>query len=203
MKNLHQKSKNIFLNGTSSIGKTSIAKALQEQLPEPYLHIGIDTFLFMLAPKYMMTNSEAHLGIQFLESEDDTGKPFIEIVNGIYGDKLCAGMCFAIRSLIDEENHLIIDEVLYSQERAERYKSILQDQDALFVKVNAPLEVAEKRGKSRGDRVIGLARGLYNTVHSKLINYHFEVDTAQLTPEESASQIIHSYEKVFPQTVSI
>lgn len=34
----------IFLNGTSCSGKTSIAKAVQTLLPEPYLHVGLDYF---------------------------------------------------------------------------------------------------------------------------------------------------------------
>ena len=29
----------IFLNGTSSSGKTSIAKVLQDKLPVPYMHV--------------------------------------------------------------------------------------------------------------------------------------------------------------------
>ena len=33
----------ILLNGSTSSGKTSIARALQAALPQPYLHVGIDT----------------------------------------------------------------------------------------------------------------------------------------------------------------
>ena len=35
----------VLLNGTSSAGKTSIARALQEIMEAPYLHTGIDHFL--------------------------------------------------------------------------------------------------------------------------------------------------------------
>ena len=35
----------VVLNGTSSAGKTSIARALQEIMETPYLHTGIDHFL--------------------------------------------------------------------------------------------------------------------------------------------------------------
>ena len=35
----------IFLNGPSSSGKSSIARALQRLLAEPYLHVGVDYFL--------------------------------------------------------------------------------------------------------------------------------------------------------------
>ena len=38
----------IVLNGASSSGKTSIAKALPEALNEPYLHIGLDAFFDMV-----------------------------------------------------------------------------------------------------------------------------------------------------------
>ncbi|MEV1042213.1 hypothetical protein AB0J01_37190, partial [Streptomyces sp. NPDC050204] len=33
----------IFLNGTSSAGKTTLARAIQEESDEPYLYWGIDT----------------------------------------------------------------------------------------------------------------------------------------------------------------
>ena len=38
----------ILLNGTSSAGKSTLAKALQTLLSEPYLHVGIDTLVFAL-----------------------------------------------------------------------------------------------------------------------------------------------------------
>lgn len=44
----------IYLNGTSSAGKTSIALALQDVLDESFLRIGVDTFIGML-PRRMFT----------------------------------------------------------------------------------------------------------------------------------------------------
>ena len=38
----------IYLNGTSSSGKTSIARALQERLAEPYLHCPVELFEQMI-----------------------------------------------------------------------------------------------------------------------------------------------------------
>ena len=55
----------IFLNGTSSAGKTSLVEHLQEQLDEPFLHIGIDHFLFMLPNRYRMDGKESYLGYCF------------------------------------------------------------------------------------------------------------------------------------------
>ena len=38
----------VLLNGTSSAGKTSIAKALQRVMDTPYLHVPIDSFEDMM-----------------------------------------------------------------------------------------------------------------------------------------------------------
>lgn len=43
----------ILLNGTSSAGKTTLAKALQDALPTPYLLVGIDTVVFALPGRYV------------------------------------------------------------------------------------------------------------------------------------------------------
>jgi chloramphenicol 3-O-phosphotransferase len=43
----------IILNGTSSSGKTSIVKALQNVLDEPYREAGIDKFIWMLPHRYI------------------------------------------------------------------------------------------------------------------------------------------------------
>ena len=43
----------ILLNGTSSSGKTSIVKALQDSMEEPYLDMGIDRFIWMLPKRFL------------------------------------------------------------------------------------------------------------------------------------------------------
>ncbi len=34
----------LFVNGASSAGKTSLIRAVQDQVPVPYLHVGLDHF---------------------------------------------------------------------------------------------------------------------------------------------------------------
>jgi chloramphenicol 3-O phosphotransferase len=41
----------IYLNGPSSAGKTTLARALQERLPEPYLYLSIDTLIELMPSK--------------------------------------------------------------------------------------------------------------------------------------------------------
>ncbi len=42
----------LFLNGTSSSGKTSLIKAIQEKFDEPFLDMGLDKFIWMLPKRY-------------------------------------------------------------------------------------------------------------------------------------------------------
>jgi chloramphenicol 3-O-phosphotransferase len=41
----------IYSNGPSSVGKTTLAKALQQKLGQPFLHIGIDKVIEMMPDK--------------------------------------------------------------------------------------------------------------------------------------------------------
>lgn len=43
----------VLLNGTASSGKTSIARALQELMPDVWLNAGVDRFLAMLPARYL------------------------------------------------------------------------------------------------------------------------------------------------------
>ena len=47
----------IFLNGTSSAGKTTLAHGLQEQLTEPYMHVALDQFRDGLPDQYRGLNA--------------------------------------------------------------------------------------------------------------------------------------------------
>ena len=42
----------IILNGASSSGKTSLSRAMQSQLPQPYQHLQLDAFRSMEPPSY-------------------------------------------------------------------------------------------------------------------------------------------------------
>ncbi len=41
----------IYINGPSSSGKTTLAKALQQEFDQPFLHIGIDRVIGMMPEK--------------------------------------------------------------------------------------------------------------------------------------------------------
>lgn len=100
----------IFLNGTSSAGKGSIAAALLESLPTPYVHVGFDDFI-------RLTRSPAYYGeqgFQLLEENDGLGARYTMAI-GALGERFFSGMHHAVASFAAAGNNLIVDTVLWDR----------------------------------------------------------------------------------------
>lgn len=176
----------IFLNGVGSVGKTSIANALQDILDEPYLHIGVDHFFVMLPKKYLPGGSKATDGVDFITEESEVG-PITRVHCGKVGKELFSSMKKSMLGLAKDGFNLIIDEVILGDE-FEEYKNLFKSYNFISVGVFATLEVIEQRERERKDRTYGLARGQYAIVHEGK-TYDLKVDASKLTPEQSAEQI--------------
>lgn len=182
----------ILLNGVSSSGKTSIAKELQRQLHEPFLHVGVDHFLEMV-PEICFgvdpTEDEvASQGI-YRKTVNYGDQTWFEIHVGQLGHQLMSGMHRAIAALAATGNNLIIDDVILYREWLEDYLLVLQEFEVLFVRVSCLIEIVERREYERGDRMVGQARGDFDRVHAHQI-YDLEVDTSIFSPIECTQQIM-------------
>jgi chloramphenicol 3-O phosphotransferase len=67
----------VFLNGASSAGKTSIAKALQDLTDEPFMLLGLDTCFAMVPPRRAggPEGPMRHLGFAYEHLPKDNGHP--------------------------------------------------------------------------------------------------------------------------------
>jgi chloramphenicol 3-O phosphotransferase len=173
----------VFLNGVGSVGKTSIAKALQTVTTEPFLHVAMDAFIDML-PKGMIGHPD---GVTF-ESAQDQGKPTVAIKSGPVMQRTMRGMRRAIAAMAHEGNDLIVDDVMLGGGAAQQYRELLAQHEVRFVGLFAPLDVLEAREQERGDRLIGLARWQYPRVHSGM-TYDLELDTSVASPQACARRI--------------
>ncbi len=176
----------VLLNGVGSVGKSSIAKALQKIAVEPFLHMAMDSFIDMMPPSLF----EAPDGMTFVPGLHD-GKPSVEIKVGPAAERAFRGMRFAMAAMAREGNNLIIDDVLLGNDAAE-YAEALAGLTVHWVGVFAPLEVLEERERRRGDRDIGLARWLFDRVHAG-IRYDLELDTSRTTPEDCALRVKRAF----------
>jgi chloramphenicol 3-O phosphotransferase len=172
----------VVLNGPGSVGKGSVAAELQRVLPEPYLHVSMDAFLEMLPPD----SYESPEGLQF-EVHLEDGYPAVRAFCGPAAARALVGMRHAAGALAGAGNPLIIDDVAERSE-IDDYRKILRPFEPLFIGLTAPLEVLEERERSRGDRMIGLARWQYQRVHQG-IDYDHVFDTSQGSPRDIAMAI--------------
>lgn len=174
----------LLLNGVSSAGKSSIAKALQAITRTPYLHVAMDAFLDMLPARY-----ENHPDSFRYETIMVDGHPAVAIHTGPVGARLMTGLRSAVAALAAAGNNLIVDDVILDNDGAlDDYRMRLAAHDLKVVAVRAPLDVLEAREAARGDRLIGLARWQHPRVHAGVV-YDFEVDTAAASPEDCARRI--------------
>jgi len=165
----------IILNGASSSGKTSILRALQNMLEEPYLDAGIDKFIWMLPKRYL----ERPLWDDVLGMAIEAGKT---------GRRLFSGMHHAIAGLALAGNNVLADHVLVEPAWVNECAVLFCTLPAYLIGIRCPLAVLEERERARKDRTFGQARAQYPLVHARGI-YDLEVDTSRLSVEECAKAI--------------
>ena len=165
----------IFLNGTSSSGKTTLLKALQKQLQEPFLDMGIDKFIWMLPGRYL----DRPLW------DDVLGKAHH---SGPLGLTLFSGMHHAIAAAASRGNNILADHVFVEKAWVEECTSLFAEMNAYLIGVKCPLEVVEQREADRKDRTLGQASLQYDVIH-KYVTYDLEVDTSLFSAEECAEKV--------------
>ena len=178
----------IFLNGVSSSGKSSVARALQAAWPTPLLHVGVDTFIDMMPARFCGEGEAARDGLQFVPVQTQEG-PVVEIRAGLYAKRLFAGMVGAIGALARTGNDIIVDEVLFGDDMLRDYVRELRGQTVYFVAIHCALAIVEQRERARGDRFINSARAQFPLVHAPTRAYDLELDTSLSAPHQLAGAI--------------
>jgi chloramphenicol 3-O phosphotransferase len=163
----------ILLNGTSSAGKTTLAKSLQQIMDAPYLHVPVDSF------EDMMPGGEK------------LGEPGSSLWQPVF-NRVLSGFHHSIAALAAAGSHLIVDHVLVQGVEPQNWLvecvDLLAPFTVYFIGVHCPLEELRRREQARGDRGIGLAEFQLSRVHQHGL-YDLEVDTSVLSSEQCALKI--------------
>lgn len=156
----------IFLNGTSSSGKSSIARELLEILDDGvFFHLAVDTF------NAMRTKREL---------------PPEELGEALRRTRM--GFHRSIAAMAAAGNDVVVDHVLSEPWRLRDCLELLPAEDVLFVGVHCPLEELVRRERARGDRPQGLAAYQHALVH-RHGDYDLECDTSTANPRACAELI--------------
>ncbi|HEY5795387.1 MAG TPA: chloramphenicol phosphotransferase [Bosea sp. (in: a-proteobacteria)] len=146
----------ILLNGASSSGKSSLARAIQSRIDTPFWHISID-----------------HL-------RDSGVLPTTRIRSGEFDWRMMREAFFlgferSLLAYVEAGNDLIVEHIMESARWLLRLAETLSGHDVFFVGVHCDLAELERREGLRGDRPLGDARRDYHRIHSYCL-YDVEVD---------------------------
>ncbi|MFD7641611.1 chloramphenicol phosphotransferase CPT [Kitasatospora sp. NPDC059795] len=168
----------IVLNGGSSSGKSSIARSLQAQLPEPWLIFGIDGLIDSMPLALLQGDAGIDLG------GDGT-----VAVGGTFR-RLEAAWMAGIAATALAGAPVIVDDVFLSGRNSQlRWTKALLDLDVLWVGVRCDPAEATARERARPDRTPGMAADQALRVHLG-VHYDLELDTTRTPPADCARAIV-------------
>ena len=159
----------ILLNGPSSSGKSTLAKALQalisEKRSERYEVVSIDDFLKMSPTETIY--------------EDD-------VFN------ISDGLCKKAVEMLDAGEGVIIDQVMTSERIFHHLKEALASFPLRMVRVTCPLSLLRERELARGDRSPGSAEASSAYLFPRE-GYDLVVDTGLKSPAENSVLIFKQF----------
>lgn len=160
----------VVLNGTSSSGKTTLARAFQELAGTVFLNFSIDSILYAL-PLSAVDALIAGTGISNL--------PYPELDAAYYA---------CVRELAALGRDLVTDNAIVTRAQAERMIEAVAGHRVLLVSVSCPAEVLEDRERARGNRRPGLAARQAVTI-DRWLDYDLRIDTSTESVEDAAERI--------------
>ena len=146
----------ILLNGAPSSGKSTIARAVQAKIEQPFWHISIDHL-----------RDAGVLPISRIRSGEFKWAEMREVFFDGFDNSLAA--------YVRSGNNLIVEHIVENKDWLRRLVRVLQGFDVFFVGVHCDLDELERRELARGDRHIGDARRDYQTIHTHCV-YDIELD---------------------------
>jgi chloramphenicol 3-O phosphotransferase len=156
----------IVLNGTSSSGKTGIARCLQAILPEPWIVLGIDTLIWSL-PVDSVPSPVSATGLTF--AADGT-----VVIDPVFR-RLEVAFSAGVAAMVRAGARVLVDDVFLSSAASQRrWQDALDGLEVLWVGVLC--------------EVPGLAVSQTEVVHLG-VSYDLRVDTTRTEALECAREI--------------
>ena len=186
----------ILLNGTSSAGKTTVARMIQQLRPEPIQHIALDQFRDGLPDRFRGLNSPAGTpgarGLNVVPVRGRPGEPEVSgtaIQFGDVGLRMLTGMRHAIAAFAKAGNDVVVDDMRLDPNYFSDYLTALAGIDVIFAAIHCNQATLDQRETERPGRFPGTAVLHAHSVHAECI-YDVEVDTSTMSARQCAKSIL-------------
>jgi len=159
----------LFLNGVTSSGKTTLAKAIQKKADINFYALSNDAFQQMISAKFLRQNYWKHLSEAIIQAYH-TAKMMSD--NGI--------------NIIFDGVLLDVDEL---KPHYEKLMVILQESPLKMIEVFCPLDICRQRNIARGDREINQSDEQH-VIMAENIKYDLSVNTSLYSADRCAEIIL-------------
>jgi chloramphenicol 3-O phosphotransferase len=162
----------IVITGSSGVGKSTLARALQEELlPDQWLHFCVDS-LFYCLPRSVVLRVDQENDRSLVDSK--------AIVTGAYA---CA------TTLLDLGHRVIFDAVVLSEKGAKEMARVFNAFDPLLVELTCSWDEIQRRTLARGDRTLAEAGHGFRNASGRVCP-HQTFDSTRTSAEQIASQLV-------------
>jgi chloramphenicol 3-O phosphotransferase len=192
----------ILLNGSSSCGKTSTCRALQDMFEDQYILLGLDVYSQATPPKQNNMKT-IEPGYFTAEKYMKDGLPYFHITTGPLLDQVICTSYLSIAVFLDKGINIISDQLFWSPAWFKAALDAFIPFKVFFVGMFVSDEEGARRENKRGagdeqnviegGRLGGWNRTSAIVTHKNMV-YDFEIDNTSLSIEETASGIKTAYE---------
>jgi chloramphenicol 3-O phosphotransferase len=189
----------ILLNGTSSSGKSTLAKYLLKAFDVPFIYHSFDSLVPALLPHADSFDPIKELGsksyIRKLDADlyqriDESGLSIIDA-------------CYQLIPILANRGFNIIVDTIFWPGVMQSFLELLNDfQNVYIVGIHCPLDELKRREKARQNRREGNAEAQFNKLHLNM-QYDVEIDTDQMTYGECCLRIINHIKNNGPAAMDI
>ena len=161
----------IVITGSTGVGKSALARALQEELlPDNWLHFSVDSIFYCLPHSIVLRVDKQN---------DRSAVDSRAIIDGTYA---CA------RTLLGLGHRIVFDAVILNKKGANEMLRAFEEFNPVFVELTCSWQEIERRTLARGDRTLAeAAHGYTSAVGHLPIHHTFDSTGAQ--PERIAKQL--------------
>ena len=167
-----ERAKIIFIHGASSSGKSTLARAIQTQIGEPFWHVSIDHI-----------RDSGMLPMERFRRGDFHWRE--------YRDSFFEGFHRSLVAYASAGNNLVLEHILEEPDWASDLALMFQPFDVFFVGLHCDLDELVRRETLRGDRRGGSAADDFHRVH-KGQRYDLQL-RAGLTTADYTAQVISAW----------
>jgi chloramphenicol 3-O phosphotransferase len=181
----------ILLVGPSCAGKSTLARAVQQLSPQPYLVQSLDSLFAAVPERWGSGGEHARDGFRYEwgASRADGGAAVRRIVYGAVGWNILQGFHRAVAAFAAAGVNIVVDDMLLDRDVLTDWARALDAVPTLLVNVTAPNEELLRREAARQlHPTPGLVAGHFD-LHQG-IAADVRIDTSEVSPPEAARSLL-------------